>query len=276
MKHVITLFFLFSLFYNSVADEARIEATLITQHGQIVLELFPNEAPITVANFLNYSQQGFYDNTLFHRVIPDFMVQGGGFSATFEKKETADPIKNEADNGLLNVRGTVAMSRASEPDSATSQFFININNNTFLDHKAKTPTDWGYAVFGRVVAGMEVVDKIQSVPVGAVPPHFARHAPLNPVVLEKVVLNETAIRWLASPETVTIVSPKPDDTLEKLAEAEKQEKEAAKVAESVEQVETAPATTPPNPPAVETAESTMTASDAPTPSDVPEAHPARN
>jgi cyclophilin family peptidyl-prolyl cis-trans isomerase len=275
MKHIITLFFLFSLFYNSVADEARIEATLVTNHGQIVLELFPNEAPITVANFLNYSQQGFYENTLFHRIIPDFMVQGGGFSADFAKKETADPIKNEASEHLLNVRGTVAMSRASEPDSATSQFFININNNTFLDHKAKTPTDWGYAVFGRVVAGMEVVDKIQSVPVGAVPPHFARHAPLTPVILEKVLLNETATRWLASPESVAIVSPKPDDLLERVAEMERQEKEdakaaeAAQVTESVEPVKSLES--------VETTETTaLAAPDAPTPPDLPEVHPTQN
>ena len=134
-----------------------------TTKGKIVIELFGEKAPDTVKNFLNYVDAKFYDGTIFHRVIPNFMIQGGGFTSDMKKKSTNAPIKNEADNGLKNDRGTIAMARTGDPHSATAQFFINTVNNDFLDHKSKTQQGWGYAVFGRVTAGMDVVDAISSV-----------------------------------------------------------------------------------------------------------------
>ena len=131
-----------------------------TSLGDIKLELYEEQAPITVANFLSYVEEGFYDGTIFHRVINNFMIQGGGITADMKQKPTKDPIKNEADNGLKNDRGTVAMARTAVVDSATSQFFINHRDNSFLDHGAR---DFGYAVFGKVVEGIEVVDKIATV-----------------------------------------------------------------------------------------------------------------
>lgn len=134
-----------------------------TNHGDIKLELDKEKAPITVENFIGYVKEGFYDGTIFHRVIPGFMVQGGGFEDGMNQKSTKDPIKNEADNGVTNDRGTVAMARTSVVDSATSQFFINLADNDFLNNGAR---DFGYAVFGKVVEGMEVVDKIAGVKTG--------------------------------------------------------------------------------------------------------------
>lgn len=134
-----------------------------TSKGEIKLELYEKEAPVTVANFLSYVNDGFYDGTIFHRVIKNFMVQGGGFGEGMTRKPTKAPIKNEADNGLANDRGTVAMARTSEVDSATSQFFINHRDNAFLNHGAR---DFGYAVFGKVVEGIEVVDEIAGVATG--------------------------------------------------------------------------------------------------------------
>jgi len=131
-----------------------------TSSGDIKLELYEKKAPITVANFLSYASDGFYDGTIFHRVINNFMIQGGGFTADMSQKPTKPPIKNEADNGLKNERGTIAMARTAVVDSATSQFFINHKDNAFLDNGAR---DFGYAVFGKVVDGMEVVDKIAAV-----------------------------------------------------------------------------------------------------------------
>ena len=131
-----------------------------TSSGDIKLELYEKKAPITVANFLSYASDGFYDGTIFHRVINNFMIQGGGFTADMKQKPTKPPIKNEADNGLKNERGTIAMARTAVVDSATSQFFINHKDNAFLDNGAR---DFGYAVFGKVVDGMEVVDKIAAV-----------------------------------------------------------------------------------------------------------------
>lgn len=131
-----------------------------TSTGDIKLELYEKEAPITVANFLSYASDGFYDGTVFHRVINNFMIQGGGFTADMKQKPTKPPIKNEADNGLKNERGTIAMARTAAVDSATSQFFINHTDNAFLDNGVR---DFGYAVFGKVVEGMEVVDKIAAV-----------------------------------------------------------------------------------------------------------------
>ncbi len=136
---------------------------LETSMGDITLELYPDKAPATVANFLEYVKAGFYNGTIFHRVISTFMIQGGGLDAQMKNKATRAPIKNEADNGLTNDAYTVAMARTGNPDSATAQFFINVANNTFLNHTGKTPQGWGYAVFGKVVKGTEVVDKIKAV-----------------------------------------------------------------------------------------------------------------
>ncbi|MFO7766519.1 MAG: peptidylprolyl isomerase [Pelovirga sp.] len=131
-----------------------------TSHGKIQVELYPDKAPETVKNFLEYVDSGFYDGTIFHRVIRGFMIQGGGFDRHDRRKTTAPPIHNEADNGLTNKVGSLAMARTSEIDSATSQFFINLNDNDFLNHRGKTPGAFGYAVFGQVIDGMDVVQKI--------------------------------------------------------------------------------------------------------------------
>jgi peptidyl-prolyl cis-trans isomerase B (cyclophilin B) len=136
---------------------------LETSMGDITLELYPDKAPVTVANFLDYVKSGFYNGTIFHRVISGFMIQGGGLDAQMHEKTTRAPIKNEADNGLTNDAYTVAMARTSDPNSATAQFFINVANNAFLNHKGATPQGWGYAVFGKVIKGREVVDKIKAV-----------------------------------------------------------------------------------------------------------------
>ncbi len=149
-----------------------------TSHGDITIELFPNEAPITVENFLKYVDDGFFDGTIFHRVIPGFMLQGGGFTADMAQKETREQIKNEADNGLKNTRGTLSMARTAVVDSATSQFFLNLVDNDFLDHGSR---DFGYAVFAKVVDGMEVADEIAKVATGNSGGH--QNVPLEPVVI---------------------------------------------------------------------------------------------
>lgn len=156
---------------------------LETSQGDIVIELFDQRAPKTVENFLAYVDAGFYDGTLFHRVIPGFMIQGGGYTSDYRRKETRAPIPNESDNGLENQRGTVAMARTSSPDSATSQFFINVADNGNLDYRDGR---WGYAVFGQVVKGMSVVDAIVSVPTGPAGP-FRQDAPREPVLIKKAV-----------------------------------------------------------------------------------------
>lgn len=140
-------------------DNPRVK--LATNMGDIVLELYPDRAPKTVENFLAYVRGGHYDGTIFHRVIRNFMIQGGGFTTDFREKDPRPPVRNEADNGLRNETGTIAMARTSEPHSATSQFFINVKDNTPLDHTSKTRRGWGYAVFGRVINGMDVVRKIE-------------------------------------------------------------------------------------------------------------------
>ncbi|SDN31008.1 peptidyl-prolyl cis-trans isomerase A (cyclophilin A) [Pseudomonas jinjuensis] len=145
------------------ADPAKPHVLLSTTLGEVEVELDAAKAPISVKNFLSYVDSGFYNGTIFHRVIPGFMVQTGGFTERMQEKDTQAPIKNEADNGLLNERGTLAMARTSQVDSATSQFFINLTDNRFLDHGAR---DFGYAVFGKVVRGMGVVDQIAKVPTG--------------------------------------------------------------------------------------------------------------
>ncbi|HPC46780.1 MAG TPA: peptidylprolyl isomerase, partial [Deltaproteobacteria bacterium] len=154
---------------------------LKTSKGDITIELFPGKAPVTVRNFLAYVDMGHYNGTIFHRVIRGFMIQGGGLTADMKEKPTKDPIRNEADNGLQNVRGTIAMARTPHPHSATSQFFINTRNNPFLDYRSHTPDGYGYCVFGRVTGGMDVVDAIESVPTGQRGPH--QDVPLEPVTI---------------------------------------------------------------------------------------------
>jgi peptidyl-prolyl cis-trans isomerase B (cyclophilin B) len=136
---------------------------LETSSGDILVELFSDNAPKTVENFLRYVDGGFYENTIFHRVIPGFMIQGGGLSARMEEKETGAQVQNEADNGIKNTRGTLAMARTRDPHSATAQFYINLVDNSFLDHTEPTPSGWGYCVFGKVTEGLDVVDKIAKV-----------------------------------------------------------------------------------------------------------------
>jgi len=153
-----------------------------TSLGEFTIALEPDRAPATVANFLRYVDDGHYANTLFHRVIDNFMVQGGGYDVEYQKKPTREPVTNEADNGLDNVRGTVAMARTSEPHSATAQFFVNVADNAFLNHRGKAAREWGYTVFGKVTAGMDVVDRIKALRTGARGP-FQKDAPLEPVVI---------------------------------------------------------------------------------------------
>ncbi|MBK1668216.1 cyclophilin [Rhodovibrio sodomensis] len=160
---------------------------LETNRGDIRIELFAERAPQSVENFLAYVRTDHYDGTIFHRVIPDFMIQGGGFTPDYTRKPTRDPIRNEADNGLSNDRGTVAMARTGQPHSATAQFFINLSDNEFLDHTAKTQRGWGYAVFGEVISGLGTVDEIGQVPTGSAGP-FAKDAPQQPVVIQDVVV----------------------------------------------------------------------------------------
>ena len=157
--------------------------TLATTKGRIVIELYPDKAPKTVKNFLDYVKAGFYNGTIFHRVIPGFMVQGGGFTSDMTEKPTRPPIPNEADNGLQNQRGTLAMARTSDPNSAGAQFFINVANNTPLNFRSKTPDGWGYAVFGNVVEGMDVVNAIVQVPTTTKGPYG--DVPVQPVVIQK-------------------------------------------------------------------------------------------
>ena len=160
---------------------------LETTSGDILIELFPDKAPDTVANFLQYVDDGFYANTIFHRVIPGFMIQGGGLGPRMDEKATRAPIKNEADNGLSNDRGTIAMARTQAPHSATAQFFINVANNKFLNFSAPTMQGWGYAVFGKVVKGQDVVDAIAQVPTTSHYPH--QDVPVEPVIIEKAVID---------------------------------------------------------------------------------------
>ncbi|MDD3610372.1 MAG: peptidylprolyl isomerase [Halothiobacillaceae bacterium] len=163
------------------ADNPRVK--MVTTQGEFVLELYPDKAPKTVENFLSYVRDGHYNGTQFHRTIRDFMIQGGGFTADFTQKPTRAPVQNEADNGLKNTRGTLAMARTMDPHSATAQFFINVVDNPFLDYRAPTPREWGYTVFGQVIEGMDVVDKIRAIPTGAGGP-FGRDVPSTPVLIE--------------------------------------------------------------------------------------------
>jgi peptidyl-prolyl cis-trans isomerase B (cyclophilin B) len=159
------------------------QVLLTTNHGQIKIELDDAKAPKTAANFIQYAKDGHFDNTIFHRVIPQFMVQGGGFEPGMKQKKTRDPIDNEATNGLKNEKYTVAMARTNDPHSASAQFFINTKNNEFLNFKSPNGAGWGYCVFGKVVEGMDVVDKIETVKTGR--SGFHDDVPLENVVIEK-------------------------------------------------------------------------------------------
>lgn len=175
----------------TAANDTKEYPTVIlhTNHGAITVELFEDKAPESVKNFLQYARDGHYDGTLFHRVIPNFMIQGGGFDTDFNQKSTREPITNEADNGLENTRGTLAMARTNDPHSATSQFFINVTDNSFLNHRSTANGQtWGYAVFGQVVDGMDVVEEIRQVPTGR--QSFHQDVPNEPVIIERVEIPE--------------------------------------------------------------------------------------
>jgi len=173
---------------SSQIENLKTMVTLSTSLGDITLELDAEKAPHSVANFLEYVNAGFYDGTIFHRVIPGFMVQGGGFNEDMNQKDTNAPVVNEADNGLLNTKYTVAMARTPDPHSATAQFFINSSDNDFLNFKSATPDGYGYAVFAKVVKGEDVVDAIEQVSTGQVGPHG--DVPLEPVVINSVKVAE--------------------------------------------------------------------------------------
>ena len=160
--------------------------TLHTNYGDIELELDFEKAPKSATNFKQYAEDGFYDGTIFHRIINNFMIQGGGFNEDMSQKETRDTIENEADNGLKNDNGTVAMARTSDPHSATAQFFINVADNDFLNHSSKTSQGWGYAVFGKVTKGMDVVEKLKTVKTGSAGPH--QDVPVEAVLIERVTV----------------------------------------------------------------------------------------
>ncbi len=162
--------------------------TIRTTFGEIKLELDAEKAPKTVANFLEYARSGHYDGTIFHRVIDNFMIQGGGFDTDMKQKSAGSPIENEADNGLKNDFGTIAMARTMDPHSATAQFFINVKDNDFLNHTGKNAQGWGYAVFGKVTGGTEVLDKIRKVPTGSRGGH--QDVPVDPVIIESITVDE--------------------------------------------------------------------------------------
>ena len=186
MKYIHKLFLILTLSFSSlnVLAKDNIEFVINTTKGNIIIETYPDKAPITVKNFESYVNKGFYDNTIFHRVIDGFMIQGGGFTKDMSQKQTDAPIKNEADNGLKNEKYSIAMARTSIPDSATSQFFININDNNFLDYPGQDGA--GYCVFGKVIKGQDVVDKIAKVPTGTSGMH-------QDVPNETVIIEETSV-----------------------------------------------------------------------------------
>ncbi|MBI2296147.1 MAG: peptidyl-prolyl cis-trans isomerase [Betaproteobacteria bacterium] len=181
------------LLVSSQTGAADPQVELKTSMGTIVIELFPDKAPATVENFLRYVKDGHFDGTVFHRVIPKFMVQGGGFTPEFGQKPTRNPVRNEADNGLKNTVGTVAMARTADPHSATAQFFINLADNDFLDFRFPTQEGYGYCVFGKVVKGMDVVNRIVKVRTGPGPAGQS-NVPVKPVVIESARLIETAAK----------------------------------------------------------------------------------
>ncbi|MBP6058668.1 MAG: peptidyl-prolyl cis-trans isomerase [Nitrosomonas sp.] len=181
---ILTFLLLISINLNTIAATVSVE--MKTNFGNIVLELYPDKAPKTVENFLQYVADGFYKNTVFHRVIPNFMIQGGGFDTTLNQKPTRSPITNEAANGLKNEAGTIAMARTSDPHSASAQFFINVANNGFLNYKAPNQSGYGYTVFGKVISGIDVVHKIASIPTGSGGP-FSSDVPKSSVIIEDII-----------------------------------------------------------------------------------------
>jgi peptidyl-prolyl cis-trans isomerase B (cyclophilin B) len=172
-------------FSQGLTAQANPQAVMHTSMGDIQLELYAEKAPVTVANFISYAKNGFYDGTIFHRVIGNFMIQGGGFTPDMQKKATGEPIRNEASNGISNTRGTISMARTNDPHSATAQFFINVGDNTNLDFKGEENSrNWGYAVFGRVISGMDVVDAIRAVSTQTVMQHA--DVPVEPVTIDNI------------------------------------------------------------------------------------------
>ena len=185
----IGLLILFSMLMagcNSMSESNNPKVTLETNKGKIVLELYPEKAPKTVANFISYVEDGFFDGTIFHRVIPNFMIQGGGFTEDMQQKETKAPIENEANNGLHNDIGTIAMARTGNPHSATAQFFINTKDNDFLNYTSPTQQGWGYAVFGKVVEGMDVIQEIEKVKTANKMGH--QDVPVDNIVITKATV----------------------------------------------------------------------------------------
>ena len=187
MKRVLLSLAFLGLFSASIHADELVNIKIMTNQGDIHVALNKTKAPITVENMLRYINEGYYKDTVFHRIIKGFMAQGGGFDTNLKPKNTHKPIKNEADNGLKNTRGTIAMARSSDPDSATSQFFINMVDNHFLDHTDKTMRGWGYTVFGRVTSGMSVVNKMAAIPTGA-QGMFRQDVPKTPVIIKDIVI----------------------------------------------------------------------------------------
>jgi peptidyl-prolyl cis-trans isomerase B (cyclophilin B) len=168
---------------EKIMSETQTKVKLTTTLGEIIIQLNTEKAPLSSANFLTYVNEGFYNGTIFHRVIPDFMAQGGGFDTSFNQKAVHAPIKNEANNGLTNTRGTLAMARTNDPNSATAQFFINYKDNTFLNHTSQTSSGWGYAVFGEVIEGMDIVDAMAKQPTSNRGGH--QDVPKTDIIIEK-------------------------------------------------------------------------------------------
>ncbi len=184
LSHLVLALCLMLLGGPTLAGNPRV--LMETTKGNVTLELDPSAAPETVKNFLQYVDDGFYADTIFHRVIDGFMIQGGGLGKTLEHKPTRAPVNNEANNGLKNLRGTLAMARTGDPNSASSQFFINLVDNSFLDHRDQTRKGWGYCVFGKVVDGMEVVDQIAKLPT-TTRPDGSQNVPIEPPVIKRMV-----------------------------------------------------------------------------------------
>lgn len=188
----IAFVFAAALFSTTAYAEPNPRVRIQTNMGDIVLELNKAKAPVSVENFLSYVNEGYYNGTIFHRVIDGFMIQGGGFTEDLQRKNAKAPIKNEANNGLKNNRGTVAMARTNDPNSATAQFFVNVVNNDFLNYRSATTRGWGYAVFGQVVEGMDVVDKIRKTPTGPSGP-FRKDVPKTTVVIQSATVVPQAV-----------------------------------------------------------------------------------
>ena len=189
-RHIIPIILILTLFLlTPVSAEENPQVIMETSKGTVTIELNSQKAPMTTANFIAYVKNGFYDNTIFHRVIRRFMIQGGGLTADMQKKPNRPPIRNEADNGLKNNTGTIAMARTSDPHSATSQFFINVKDNASLNHRSKTGNGWGYCVFGRIIKGMEVVQAIENVPTTV--KAGRRDVPADPVVIKRMTMVNT-------------------------------------------------------------------------------------